>query len=278
MQAAAAEQQPQARPTPSVSPTPTVLVAGGGGRLGRRIVRELLQQNAIVRVAARDPAKAERDVQEYLREAGVDSRSGGDASRIVYLSYDATEPASVQYEKLFRDVQVDAVIDAMGTTQFRPWTVYSTEYQARTELIRAASAKQGIKHFILVTSLGTRRWGWPAGALNLFWGILYWKGRAEQFLVDQQRRDAAKKEGGLRQYTIVRPAGLERLQDADARSWAVRLYPPDTQFSGAVPRLQVAQVCVAAMLHPDESRNKVVEVVSEEGGAPRDIVEMLRAL
>lgn len=52
----------------------------------------------------------------------------------------------------------------------------------------------GVNQFVMVTSLGTGKFGWPAGALNLFWGILSWKRKAEE---------ALEKSGMA--YTIIRP-------------------------------------------------------------------------
>lgn len=44
-------------------------------------------------------------------------------------------------------------------------------------LVEAAAAA-GVEQFVLVTSLGTGKLGWPAGVLNLFWGVLTQKRRA----------------------------------------------------------------------------------------------------
>lgn len=58
-----------------------------------------------------------------------------------------------------------------------------------------ASKAAGVKHMVLVSSIGTDE---PiANPANIFWGILFWKKRAEEHL---QR-------SGL-PYTIVRPGGL----------------------------------------------------------------------
>lgn len=46
-------------------------------------------------------------------------------------------------------------------------------------LVEAAAAA-GVKQFVMVTSLGTGKFGLPAGVLNLFWGVLNEKRKAEQ--------------------------------------------------------------------------------------------------
>ena len=53
--------------------------------------------------------------------------------------------------------------------------------------------------FLLVSSLGTGKLGWPAGVLNLFGGVLVWKREAEKAL-----------EASGMAYTIVRPGELGR--------------------------------------------------------------------
>jgi hypothetical protein len=44
-------------------------------------------------------------------------------------------------------------------------------------LVEAAAAV-GVEQFVLVTSLGTGKFGFPAAVLNLFWGVLTQKRRA----------------------------------------------------------------------------------------------------
>ena len=60
-------------------------------------------------------------------------------------------------------------------------------------LINAAAAA-GVEQFVLVTSLGTGKVGFPASLLNLFWGVLAYKREAEKAL-----------EASGMVYTIVRP-------------------------------------------------------------------------
>ena len=68
----------------------------------------------------------------------------------------------------------------------------------------AASKGAGLKRFVYVTSIGTDD---PIyNPLNLFWGVLFWKKRAEEEL--QRSRIP---------YTIIRPGGLVN-DDADTNS------------------------------------------------------------
>jgi uncharacterized protein YbjT (DUF2867 family) len=60
-------------------------------------------------------------------------------------------------------------------------------------LIEAAAAA-GVGQFVLVSSIGTGKFGLPSGVLNLFFGVLLWKKRAEEAL-----------EASGMSYTIIRP-------------------------------------------------------------------------
>lgn len=56
------------------------------------------------------------------------------------------------------------------------------DYQATRNLVDAATSAK-VNHFILVSSLGTNKFGFPAAILNLFWGVLCWKRKAEEALI-----------------------------------------------------------------------------------------------
>lgn len=81
---------------------------------------------------------------------------------------------------------------------------------------------------MLVSSLGTTKFGLPASLLNLFWGVLYWKEQAENELI---------RSGML--YTIVRPGGMERPTDTYKDTHNTVMYARDSMFTGQISRLQV---------------------------------------
>ena len=84
-------------------------------------------------------------------------------------------------------------------------------------------------HFVLQTSLGTGRFGWPASLLNLFWRVLEHKREAELALLAS----------GL-PFTIVRPGGMERPTDSYEKTHNILVAPPDTTFGGQISRRQVS--------------------------------------
>lgn len=89
----------------------------------------------------------------------------------------------------------------------------------------AAAEDLGVQRFVLVTSLGTGKFGWPAAILNLFGGILQQKRRAERVL-----------EGSKMAFTIVRPGGMERPADNHGDTHNIVFKKRDTKFDGTVSR------------------------------------------
>lgn len=122
------------------------------------------------------------------------------------------------------------VISAIGAPEDKPFDTSAPKKidgEAAIALVEEAKSS-GVKRFIMVTSLGTTKIGWPASVLNLFWGVLYWKRLSEEALI----------RSGMA-YTIIRPGGMERPTDTYKETHNTVLYPRDTQFGGQVSRLQV---------------------------------------
>ncbi|EOX98541.1 NAD(P)-binding Rossmann-fold superfamily protein isoform 3 [Theobroma cacao] len=121
-----------------------------------------------------------------------------------------------------------------------------------------------VNHFILVSSLGTNKVGFPAAILNLFWGVLIWKRKAEEALIAS----------GL-PYTIVRPGGMERPTDAFKETHNITLSTEDTLFGGLVSNLQVAELMACMAKNRSLSHCKVVEVGAERTAPLRPMEELL---
>lgn len=217
----------------------TIFVAGATGETGRRIVGQLQAQGLAVRALVRDRAKAEPLLPGAELVLGNLEDRDGLAAAIAGC---------------------EAVICATGARpSLNPLGPFTVDYLGTQNLINAAQ-NQGVDRFILVSSLCVSKLFHP---LNLFWGILFWKKRAETFLQDS----------GLI-YTIVRPGGLRNSDEADA---PLKIAAADQLFEGSLPRLLVAQVCVAALSNPD-SYNKIIEIVSPIDGTGQSIEAGLTAL
>ncbi|XP_074275380.1 protein TIC 62, chloroplastic isoform X2 [Silene latifolia] len=228
----------------------TVFVAGATGKVGSRTVRELLKKGFQVRAGVRSAQRAETLIQS-VKEMKLDTEDSNGA-------IEKLEIVECDLEK--RDQIVPAigsasvVICCIGASEKEIFDItgpFRIDYQATKNLVDAARAAKA-KHFILVTSLGTNKIGFPAAILNLFWGVLIWKRKAELELIAS----------GL-PYTIVRPGGMERPTDSYKETHNITLSEEDTLFGGQVSNLQVAELLSVMAQNRDLSYCKIVEVVAE---------------
>ena len=200
------------------------LVAGATGQTGRRIVKQLLEQGIEVRALVRDSAKATELPTDVETAVG-----------------DVLKPSTLSAALADCDVLVSATGAAPS---FDPTGPYKVDYEGNKNLVDAAK-QANVDQFVMVSSLCVSKIFHP---LNLFWGILYWKQQAEDYL----------KNSGV-PYTIVRPGGLRNEDNTEA----IVMSSADTLFEGSIPRQKVAQVCVEALSQPT-AKNKVVEIVTSE--------------
>ncbi|MEL6551891.1 MAG: SDR family oxidoreductase [Cyanobacteria bacterium J06621_11] len=209
-----------------------VLVAGATGQTGRRVVETLIAKDITVKALVRDRDKAIAQLPQ-----GIEIVVG-----------DVLKPDSLR--TALSDCQV--LISATGAApSFDPTGPYKVDYEGNKNLVDAAKAAQ-LDQFVMVSSLCVSKLFHP---LNLFWGILYWKQQAEDYL----------KQSGM-PYTIVRPGGLKNENNSEA----IVMSAADTLFEGSIPRKKVAEVCVEAIAQPT-AKNKVLEIVTSESASPQSM-------
>ena len=146
-----------------------------------------------------------------------------------------------------------------------PLGPFAVDYNGTCNIVAAAKKQGSVKHIVLVTSIGVDDILFP---LNLFWGVLFWKKRAEEVL----QRSGIK-------YTIVRPGGLKdegaagaiQMDKADAFGLPPRKTP------GSILRSQVADVCVEALVQSGAS-NKTVEIIAEENSPVVPLAEQFEKI
>ena len=212
-------------------------VAGATGETGRRIVKELVERNIPVRAMVRDLEQAKAILPDSVQ----------------MVVGDVLKPETL------REAIGDSTVILCATgakPSFDPSSPYKVDYEGTKNLVDVAKT-EGIEHFVFVSSLCTSKLFHP---LNLFWLILVWKKRAEEYI---------QKSGLV--YTIVRPGGLKN----EDNNSSVVMSSADTLFDGSIPRTKVAQVCVEA-LSQSASRNKIVEIVAKEE-APKQSFDQLFA-
>jgi uncharacterized protein YbjT (DUF2867 family) len=213
-------------------------VAGATGETGRRIVQQLVDRGIPVRALVRN-----REAAQSILPTGVELVTG-----------DVLNLTSLQ--AAIGDSTV--VFCAIGARpSFDPTGPYKVDFEGTKNLIDTSKAR-GIEHFVLVTSLCASQFFHP---LNLFWLILMWKKRAEEYL----------QSSGLT-YTIVRPGGLKNEDNTDA----IVMSAVDTLSEGSIPRTKVAQVCIESIFQPG-ARNKIVEIVAKPDAPQKAFEELFAA-
>ncbi|KAH0720413.1 hypothetical protein KY285_006407 [Solanum tuberosum] len=229
-----------------------VFVAGATGRVGSRTVRELLKLGFKVRAGVRSAQRAQPLVKS-VEQIKIENTTDGGAKAIEKLDIvECDLEKSDQIRPALGDASI--VICCIGASEKEIFDVtgpYRIDYLATKNLIDAATVAK-VDHFILLTSLGTNKVGFPAAILNLFWGVLLWKRKAEEALLAS----------GL-PYTIVRPGGMERPTDSFKETHNITISEEDTLFGGLVSNLQVAELMAVMAKNRSLSYCKVVEVVAE---------------
>ncbi|MBA0556971.1 hypothetical protein Golob_027031 [Gossypium lobatum] len=254
-------------------------VAGATGRVGSRTVRELLKLGFRVRAGVRSAQKAATLVQDDIILTLHSTCLPNHSICIIHLVRISPDgkPAVEKLEIVECDLEkqytiapaignASVVICCIGASEKEIFDItgpYRIDYQATKNLIDAATAVK-VNHFILVSSLGTNKVGFPAAILNLFWGVLIWKRKAEEALIAS----------GL-PYTMVRPGGMERPTDAFKETHNITLSTEDTLFGGLVSNLQVAELMACMAKNRSLSYCKVVEVVAETTAPLRPMEELL---
>ncbi len=222
----------------------TVVVFGGAGFLGRRLVQRLAAEGTIVRVAVRHPDTA----QSALRAAGLD--------RVTVIRADVRDQASVATAVAGADfvvIAVSAYVEKGGVT-FEAVHVQGAETVAR----QAAAA--GLARLVLISGIGAD----PKS------GSAYIRARGRGELAVQQAFPGA---------TIVRPSAMFGLGDAmfGALADLARLLPVLPLIGGGRTRLQPVCVqdvaeAVCRMLADPGTADKTYELVGPRAYTVRELV------
>ena len=237
-----------------------MFVAGASGRTGIRCVKDLLESGYRVRAGVRNQDKFQQYIETSLQ---YEMLTKEELQRLEIVQFDVTDPETIR-PALGNAAKVVCALGAPENFSFTDPA--KIDGKGTTALVEEAAAA-GVEHFVLITSLGTGKIGWPAGALNLFGGILFFK---------KQSEDALRRSGMA--YTIIRPGGMEKPTDAYKKTHNVRLAAKDTLFGGQVSRLQVAELVTEALRFPDASYNKIVEVVAETTAPATSGYDLLAAV
>jgi uncharacterized protein YbjT (DUF2867 family) len=206
-----------------------VLVAGATGRTGQWVVKRLLDYGVSVRVLARSMEKA-----TALFGESVEIVTGKVQDR----------------EDIARAVKgCDAVISTLGSSSVSGESSPGEVDRDGTMLLVDEAAKEGVKHFAMMSSIAVTKWYHP---LNLFGGVLSMKLEAEKHLLKVFSTPG-------RTYTIIRPGGLK-----DGEPFQHRLHTDqgDRIWNGWINRSDVAELLVLS-LWVEQAKNRTFEVIND---------------
>lgn len=206
----------------------TVVVAGATGKSGPPLVKILVDQGYKVRALVRDKAKA-----------------GDMGKNVEVVQADATKPETLG-AAMKGATYVISTIGAGGVEP--PNNAENVDYKGVVNLTDAAKAA-GVKHFVLMSSIGAGDPN-PEVFLNKRFGmVLMWKGRGEDHL----------RKSGL-SYTIVRPGGLA---DCDPGKVGLQIAAAGAQLQGRICRSDVGLMMADALTNKDAA-GKTVETIQDE--------------
>jgi len=209
-----------------------ILVAGASRGVGREIVKELVANNHPVIAVLRS-----KDSQAELEAMGV-KVALADALNLEELKF-----ALLEGEK------ISAVISTIGGL---PKDGERADYLGNRNLIEIAVIA-GVKHFILITSIGSGNSAvaLPPQVLEVLGVVLKEKEKAEQHLI----------ESGL-DYTIIRPGGL-KTEPATNRGILTENY----QVSGTIHRADVAKLAYKC-LNSSVAKGKIFSAIDRDMMTP----------
>jgi NADH dehydrogenase len=224
-----------------------VLIAGGTGFIGSRIVDELLAQSRHrLIVMTRDPARAQP-------KSGVE-----------YVRGDVSDAASLDAATRGVDVVIHAVQFPNHPVENprKGWT-YEQVDGAGTERMVTAAAKNGVRRFVYLSGAGVR------------------PGRAEPWFRAKARAERAITSSGM-EYVILQPSWIYGPGDRSMNKFVafVRYLPVVPVIGSGQERVQaisvfdVAKVAVAAVDEP-AAANRVFELGSSP---PLTMDEIIRTI
>jgi uncharacterized protein YbjT (DUF2867 family) len=217
-----------------------VLVAGATGGTGSEVVRELLDKGYRVRAFVRNADKARTTLGEDIEYAVGDVRER------------TTIDAALE--------GVGALISAIGAGRGDPDNGPEFVDYGGVRNMAEAAAAANLRQFVLVSSMGVTQ---EDHVLNkMFNNVLIWKFKGEEAL----------RASGV-PYTIVRPGGL--INEAGGQK-SVAFAQGDDE-TGAIPRADVARVCVAALGSPD-ALNTTFEINSGKSAPAENFADEFAAL
>ena len=224
----------------------TIVVFGGGGFLGRRLVDRLTAEGMIVRVAVRHPDHARFDLRSM------------DFDRVTVIPADVCDRASVAAAL----AGADAAVNAVSTYVEKGGVTFQAVHVRGAENVAREAAAAGVARLVLVSGIGA----------DLDSRSPYIRARGSGELVVRQAFPGA---------TIVRPGAMFGPGDALFGTLAdlARLLPILPLIGGGYTRLQPVFVedvaeAIASILGDPETVGRTYELAGPRVYTLRELVSM----
>jgi len=235
-----------------VAPTMSVAVFGATGLTGKEVTYQLLERGVSVRALCRDPSKLKKPLGS-CGEAKAEELLE-DAEKLFKFKGDVTSASDV--EKIFETKDVTGVVVALGG---KTSDVGKTMLTDGTLNIINAMKKYDVKRIAVVTSIGT---GDSKKQAPFFFKILMNTVMSSIF-TDKNNQEALftapNAPGADLDWTVVRPGGLT----VDPPTGVVNVIEGE---AGSIPRADVADFCIGAVLQDDFPYRKKTPCISSVGG------------
>ena len=222
----------------------TVAVIGASGLTASECIYQALKDGHKVVGLTRNAA----NVKIPKGSGGADADKPFNDPNLKIIAGDVTKMSDVK--KVFEN-GVDGVIVALGG---KTKDVGETMLTDGTKNVIAAMKEKGVKRLSVVTSIGA---GDSENQAPFFFKVLMWTAMKKIF-TDKNNQEEATRKSGL-EYCIVRPGGLT----VDPPTGIINVIEGE---AGSIPRADVAQFCLDAVLVEDFPYIGKAPCISSVGG------------
>eukprot|EP00980_Cylindrotheca_fusiformis_P018517 scaffold6124_cov122-Cylindrotheca_fusiformis.AAC.36 len=222
----------------------TVAVFGASGLTATECIYQALKDGHNVVGLTRNTA----NVKIPKGSGGSEADKPFNDPNLKLIAGDVTKKADV--DKVFED-DIDGVVIALGG---KTSEVGDTMLTDGTNNVIAAMKENGVKRMSVVTSIGA---GDSESQAPFFFKLLMWTAMKKIF-TDKNNQEEATRKSGL-EYCIVRPGGLT----VDPPTGVINVIDGE---AGSIPRADVAQFCLDAILVEDFPYIGKAPCISSVGG------------
>lgn len=228
-----------------------IAVFGATGLTGAEVAYQALDRGYDVRALCRDPSKLRKPRGSCGEEA---SEQRLESEKL--FAYKGSVTCYEEVEKVFETGDIEGVVVSLGG---KTKDVGETMLTDGTRNVIAAMKKYGVKKIAVVTSIGA---GDSENQAPFFFKVLMYTVMKSIFTDKNNQEGLFTAPGGPGaelDYTIVRPGGL----NVEPPTGVINVIDGE---AGSIPRADVADFCLGAILDADWAYTKQTPCISSVGG------------